>query len=140
MTRSLTTPDISTAMRSPYASERQFQQQVTELAELRGWEWVHFRPAQTAKGWRTPVSGPLGKGWVDLVLVRERDRRLIFAEVKTDRGRLSADQQRVVDLMTKLRETVAYTEAGGIQVRMGQRIEVYVWHPSDFDEIEQALR
>ena len=43
-------------------TEREFQQQVTDLAELYGWAWAHFRPAQPTKGWRTPVSGPLGKG------------------------------------------------------------------------------
>jgi hypothetical protein len=40
-------------------SEADLLAQVTELAELYGWQWVHFRPARTVHGWRTPVSGPL---------------------------------------------------------------------------------
>ncbi len=44
-------------------SERGWQRQVTDAAELFGWTWCHFRPAMTTKGWRTPVSGPLGAGF-----------------------------------------------------------------------------
>jgi hypothetical protein len=60
-------------------SERDWQRQVTDAAELFGWTWVHFRPARTEHGWRTPVSGPLGKGWPDLTLIRER---VVYVELK----------------------------------------------------------
>lgn len=71
-------------------NEAQLQQAVIELARLLGWRVAHFRPAMTAKGWRTPVEGD-GKGFPDLVLVR--GTRLIFAELKSDHGRLSIEQQ-----------------------------------------------
>src|SRR4051812_37499898 len=29
-------------------SEKEFQRQVTDLAEIYGWSWAHFRPAQTS--------------------------------------------------------------------------------------------
>lgn len=103
-------------------TELDFQRQVTELAEILGWSWVHFRPAQTSKGWRTPVSGPLGKGWVDLVLVRERDNRLIFAELKSDKGKCSVAQLEVHDTL----------------LRAGQHVET--WRPVDFDRIAEILR
>ena len=74
--------------------EREWQRQVTDAAELFGWTWGHFRPAQTSKGWRTPVSGPLGSGYPDLILVR--DGRLIFADLKAQDGRLSPDQRHVL--------------------------------------------
>lgn len=74
-------------------TEAELLQQVTQLAELLGWQWVHFRPARTQHGWRTPVSGPLGKGWPDLVLVR-RDR-LVWMELKVGRGKLTAEQDSV---------------------------------------------
>ncbi|MBA3575580.1 MAG: VRR-NUC domain-containing protein, partial [Pseudonocardiales bacterium] len=80
-------------------SEADFQRQVTELAELLGWVWAHFRPARTAHGWRTPVSGPIGAGFPDLVLARERDRRLLFAELKADDGRVTPAEQRVLDTL-----------------------------------------
>ncbi len=99
-------------------TEREFQRQVTDAAELFGWSWVAWRPAMTAKGWRTPVSGPLGKGWPDLTLVR--DDRLIFAELKSQDGRLTPAQRDVLDLL-------------------GHTAEVHVWRPSDLDEVLDTL-
>lgn len=49
-------------------SEAAFQRQVTGLAQLLGWHWAHFRPGRTERGWATPVSGPIGAGFPDLVL------------------------------------------------------------------------
>ena len=72
---------------------------VTDLAALLGWTWVHHRPAQTQHGWRTPISGPLGKGWPDLVLVRIRDRRVVFAELKAQAGSLTAEQKSVLETL-----------------------------------------
>lgn len=100
-------------------TEAEFQRQVTDLATILGWEHAHFRPAQTSKGWRTPVSGTLGKGFPDLILAR-RDR-LIFAELKADKGKLSTDQERVLDVLILA-------------------AEVRVWRPADFDRIAEILR
>lgn len=98
--------------------ESDFLLQITKLAEILGWRWVHFRPAQTAHGWRTPVQGPLGAGWPDLVLVRER---LVFAELKVDGKHASPAQIEVgADL--------AYAGASW-----------FVWHPADFDAIVAEL-
>jgi hypothetical protein len=107
-------------MKTPPMTELEFQRQVTDLAEIYGWEWAHFRPAQTARGWRTPVSGPLGAGFPDLVMVRSRDRRLLFVELKRDKGKVSPDQARVLALF-------------------GSAASVYVWHPDDFAEIQAVL-
>jgi len=100
-------------------TEAEFQQQVTDLAALLGWSWGHFRPAKTQRGWRVPVSGPLGKGWPDLVLVR--DDRLVFVELKRS-GKLapSPDQAAVLTLL-------------------GGAAEAYVWTPDDIDEIALTL-
>lgn len=95
--------------------EADFQKAVTDLAELYGWSWAHFRPAQTQKGWRTPVSGPLGAGWPDLVLARERDRRTMFIELKTEDGHVSPAQHVVLALL----------EAAGLHVD--------VWKPHHLD-------
>lgn len=108
-------------------SERDWQRQVCELAELYGYRWVHFRPARTAHGWRTPVSGPLGAGWPDLILARaatpERPGRLIFAELKAEGARLSPPQRAVHD-----------------ELRATERAEVYTWQPSDLDRVAELLR
>lgn len=125
---------VNTARSSVSAlSERDFQRQVTDLADILGWKWAHFRPAQTSRGWRTPVSGSLGEGWVDLTLIRRRDRRLIFAELKSDKGALSVHQAEILDL---LREFEAPRSAGAT---WPPRIQVVVWRPSDIDAIAEIL-
>lgn len=68
--------------------ERELSANIVDLAHLFGWQVAYFRPAQTNKGWRTPV-GADGKGWPDLTLVRER---VIFAELKVGYGKLSPEQ------------------------------------------------
>jgi hypothetical protein len=76
--------------------EAELQDNVVELAHLLKWKAAHFRPARTAHGWKTAV-GYDGKGWVDLVLVRER---IVFAEVKSAAGRLSLEQVTWRDWLT----------------------------------------
>ena len=100
-------------------TERDWQRQLTELAEMLGWRWAHFRPAQTSKGWRTPVSGPLGAGFPDLILVR--GDRLILAELKAEGAHLSPPQRAVHDV---LRDAV----------------ELHTWRPSDLDLAAEVLR
>ena len=81
---------FSTASGRVAISEAESLRQVTDLAELYSWSCVHFRPARTAHGWRTPVSGPLGAGWPDLILVRRE--RMAGAELKLDGGRPRPEQ------------------------------------------------
>jgi hypothetical protein len=64
------------------------QDAIVDAAHLAGWHVAHFRPARTAKGWRTPVAYD-AKGWPDLTLVRDR---VVFVEVKGDGDRLSVEQ------------------------------------------------
>jgi len=101
-------------------TEAELLDAVIELAHLFGWRVAHFRPARTARGWRTPVAAD-GAGWPDLTLVRER---VVFAELKAERGTLSVDQ---LDWLRVL------GQAGG---------EHHVWRPEDWTrgEIEAVLR
>lgn len=101
-------------------TERAFQRQVTDLAELRGWEYVHFRPARTADSWRTPVQGSLGRGWPDLVLARGSE--VLAVELKSDRAKPTPEQTRVL----------AVLEGAGIRCA--------VWRPADWSTIEDVLR
>jgi hypothetical protein len=124
---------------APKITEADFLRQVVELATILGWEYVHFRPAQTQRGWRTPVQGPLGKGFPDLVLVRPRDHRLIFAELKRDAAKTTPDQDRVLRVLRSLSTPVP------AQIRVGvfegqTWTQVLIWHPSDFDAITATLR
>ena len=99
--------------------EREFQQQVIDLAHIFHWRVTHFRPAQTTKGWRTAVSAD-GMGFPDLVLAREG--RLIFIEVKSERGKLSLEQSEWLEVL----------KATG-------KCETFLLYPSDFDIIVKIL-
>ena len=103
-------------------TEAEFQRQVTDLATILGWSWVHFRPAQTSKGWRTPVSGPLGKGWPDLLLFRPRDKRAMAFELKRQGGKVSLEQRAVQETLS---------ESG---------LPMFVVYPDDLERIEVMLR
>jgi hypothetical protein len=94
-------------------AERDFQRQVTDLAELLGWTWCHWRALRNGRGiWQVPVEGPLGKGWPDLTLVRERDRRLVFAELKRWDQDPTPEQVAVLEL---LEGSAASATCGGRQ-------------------------
>lgn len=122
---------------APGLTERQFQRQVIEYAQLMGWRCAHFRPAQTERGWRTAVEAD-GAGFPDLVLVRGVE--LIFCELKAEKGKLSAAQSEWLGTL----ETVARRVAHMTACYTGQRVEpagveVYVWRPSDWPELEERL-
>lgn len=101
-----------------HTSEADFQAAVIDLAHLCGWRVAHFRPARTEAGWRTAVTAD-GAGFPDLVLVRER---IIFAELKSQRGRVSSEQRAWLDALA----------AGGA--------ECYILRPIDWPDIERVLK
>jgi hypothetical protein len=115
----MTRPSHASVAIASLITERDWQRQVTDAAELFGWQWAHFRPARTDRGWRTPVSGPLGAGFPDLILAREG--RLIFAELKAEGARLRPEQREVLDVLR-------------------QSAECHVWRPSDLPALLEALR
>lgn len=97
--------------------EERFQKEVMRLAKLNGWRSAHFRKSMTKRGnWVTAVAGD-GKGFPDLVLVRER---VIVVELKATTK--PTDDQ--------LLWHEAFRAAG---------IDVYVWYPSDIDEVIAVL-
>jgi VRR-NUC domain len=79
------------------------------------------REAATLNGWRvyhTHDSRRSPSGFPDLVLVRER---VVFAELKGATTRITPGQERWLDAL----------DAAGA--------EVYLWRPSEWDEIERVL-
>ena len=99
------------------ASERIFQDQVATMARAQSWLVFHAAPFQVRPGvWRTS-----GKGFPDLVMVCPFGRGVIFAELKTEGGRLSDDQ----------------LDWGEALVKSGA--EYYVWKPSDLENIAKRL-
>jgi hypothetical protein len=102
------------------ADETAFQACVLEVARLAGWRSLHIRPARRADGsWRTPVAGD-GKGWPDLTLVRPP--RLLFCELKSERGKLRPEQSDWLDAL-----------------RLLPQAEVFVWTPADWDSLVEVL-
>src|SRR5678816_67105 len=98
------------AFRGP--SERAFMQQVIDYARLMQWEVYHTHDSRR--------SAP---GFPDLCMVRSG--RLVWAELKVGKGRLTPAQERWLGAL------------GGVPC-----CEVYVWHASDeyWQEIERVLR
>jgi hypothetical protein len=89
-------------------SEAEWQAEVIKLANLGRWLSYH-----------TYNSKRSAAGFPDLTLVRGPE--LVFAELKTERGKVKPEQQGWLDAL-------AATGA-----------DVYVWRPSDLDEVSQRL-
>ncbi len=70
-------------------TEAAFLDQLLQLATLCGWRSYHARPGRTARGWRTPVQGN-DTGFPDVLLLR--GKRILVAELKSERGRVHAEQ------------------------------------------------
>lgn len=96
------------------------QSMVVQLARVYGYQWGHFRAAQTKRGWRVPVEGPLADGWPDLMLCRPG--RFLLVELKRELGDAPSEAQE--------RCHAALRAAG---------VEVHVLRPSGFDEFAELI-
>ncbi len=90
-------------------SEKDFRQQVVDFARLTGWH-CYFT-------WNSMHSP---KGFPDLVLVRPPE--LLYVELKSDTGKLTAEQEECIDILRQAGQTV------------------FVWRPSDDVWIERLLK
>jgi hypothetical protein len=90
-------------------TERAFQASVVRYARLMGWTCHHHYDSRR--------SSP---GLPDLLLVRRP--RVVWAELKSERGRLTPDQRAWI---TELRAC-------------GQ--EAYIWRPSQWQDVERILK
>jgi hypothetical protein len=116
-------------------TEADFQRQVLDLLAVFGWQrWVHFRPAQTSRGWRTPFTGH--PGFPDIVAVRPVSRqagafpdgaggawRMVALELKAGRNKPTIDQ---VDWIASL------DAVPGVEAR--------IMYPEQLDELVELLR
>ena len=98
----------------PGISERNFRAMVLDYARLNGW-LCYFT-------WSS-IHSPAG--FPDLVLVRPP--RLIFAELKTNKGKVSLAQKEWIDALMDLPRSDFASPM------------TYVWRPRDWDEIERVL-
>ena len=95
-------------------TEADFTTMVVNLAYLYGWKVCHFRPAKTARGYRTALQGD--KGLPDIIAAR--NGRVVFAELKVGKNKLTPDQEGWIHHL------------GG---------DTYIWRPEDWDEIVQVF-
>lgn len=72
-------------------SEDDFIRLVISHAKGYGFKVAHFRPAKTARGWRTAVQGD-GKGFPDLVGIRRSDGKSFAWELKVKNNPASEEQ------------------------------------------------
>ena len=121
------------AVKTIHIKEEDFFQQILDLAHIFGWRVAHFRPARTKNGWRTAVAGD-GAGFPDVVMVKSP--RLIFAELKSEKGKLTPEQEEWLDGLGSCGDAVR--QLGHLVDKEG--VEVYLWRPSDLDNIIDILR
>lgn len=88
-------------------SEAAWQRIVVELAHHLGWSHYHTHDSRRSAA-----------GFPDLVLCRER---MIFVELKSEVGKLTAEQVEWSAILNKARQ------------------EVYLWRPSDLPTAQQVL-
>lgn len=102
-------------MTAPPLTEAAWQQRVVDYAQHAGWRVAHFQPAQVRGRWMTAMVGHAG--FPDLVLARAG--RVLFAELKTQAGRVRPSQR------------LWLAALGDLAV---------VWRPTDWPDVVEALR
>jgi hypothetical protein len=104
------TPNRQAHTRYQSLTEKAFMQQVVDLATLHGWLVYHTYDSRR--------SSP---GFPDLVMVK--GNTLLFAELKTEKGKLSQAQGQWLEALSKV-----------------ETISSHIWKPSDWQEIEMMLK
>jgi len=133
-------------------SEKDFATWFEELLDTYGYRWMHPRPARVRRGgkdvYETAYTGH--KGYLDYTIAHEVKQRLIFAELKSETGKVSPDQQLWFDTLEACQKVIllepmivvgreASLELKGLMDSLTIP-EVYIWRPSQRDEIEEILK
>ena len=96
--------------RWPYILEKDFQHTLIAYAQLAGWTIYHTYDSRRSEA-----------GFPDLTMVR--GVRLIFAELKSHKGKLRPEQETWLQQLSGV-----------------PSVEAYVWRPLDWPEIEKVLQ
>jgi len=91
-------------------TEADLREQIRTLCQLFGWK-MYF-------SW-TSIHSP--RGFPDLVLVNPEQKRIIYAELKSEKGKLTEKQQEWL---------IALAACGQ---------EVHLWRPADIEDIAEIL-
>ena len=92
-------------------TERDLREQIRTLCKLYGWK-MYFT-------WRS-IHSPVG--FPDLVLANSEQKKVIFAELKREKGKVTPEQKEWLDALKACGQTV------------------YVWRPGDIEAIAEILR
>lgn len=92
--------------------ERDFQQQIVDAARWLGWLVYHVFDSRRDE-----------PGFPDLVMVHPQQRRVLFAELKSQAGRLRPEQLVWLGALMNCRG-----------------VEAYVWRPGDIDRVMEILQ
>lgn len=102
-------------------NERQLQSQVIDLARLHGWKVWHFHDSRRQVAPGVLVGDSDAAGFPDLVLVHAQRGRILFRELKSNKGRLTVMQE----------QTLLDLQAAGM--------DAAVWRPIDWPTIMSTL-
>ena len=97
------------------SSEYDFEREILKAADKLGW-YRHHDHDSRKQDWLAD------SGYPDLTLAH-RSGRLLFAELKTKRGKLTQAQEIWLEVLGNI-----------------PSVEVYVWRPDDWPEIERVLK
>ena len=97
-------------------TETDFETWLVDLAKLLGWMAYHTRDSRRSN-----------EGFPDWVLAKPG--RVIFAELKSEEGKLTVEQG----------QWLALLETSTERYFSGSPVEAYVWRPSDRDRIMEVL-
>lgn len=105
---------MGTQLPAPLVTEKAFQRVVEQAFRVRGWMVYHTWASLHSAG-----------GFPDVVAVK--GHLLVFAELKSERGKLTDEQRHWYDALL------------GIEATTGRRVRAFVWRPSDWPAIEALL-
>lgn len=124
--------------------EGTFQAQVEGLARLYGWKVYHAPDNKPRAGARGRAGRQrVERGFPDLVAAR--DAELVIAELKRHNGRLSREQEEWLEAFRTVGHAIAAAVSvvedtyGDVADGAEPHLDVYVWRPVDWPDIEQRL-
>lgn len=100
-------------------SEKQYQKQITDLASIYGWRWVHFADSRKQVKPGVFVGDKESAGFPDLLLLRPPE--MVVVEVKRETGKTTEIQE---EWLKDFR---------------GCGVDAFVSRPSNFEEIMSRL-
>lgn len=112
--------------------EKTLQAWVVSRAEAAGFRVWHVPTPMKPIGRNTFVPDSRGRGLPDLLMLHTEQPRLIFAELKSDDGVTSDEQDEFLALARRLSEATRGEDGHRV-------VETYLWRPQGQELIERIL-